>query len=152
MGIKACLTSVESKPSSQAIAWFLSRCKTMIYSGEASVYSGMVIYLMVMVMLKHIWVFISTRLKKIKPIWRTVHVFCLFFILLLDVSVYLSVHLSFSVCLSPSIHLSICPCVCSPFHIFTCLTSYINGRLYYIKEEYINHNVEKHLALWKRKN
>lgn len=66
--------------------------------------------------------------------------------------VCLSICLSICPLVFICLHPSICLCVCSPFHIFTCLTSYINGRLYYIKEEYINHNVDKHLALWKRKN
>lgn len=64
MGIKACLTSVESQPSSQAIVEMQNDDLLSDLTGGASVYSGMVIYLMVMVMLKHIWVFISTRLKK----------------------------------------------------------------------------------------
>lgn len=70
---------------------------------------------------------------------------CLLSVLHLTVRcVCLSICLSICPLVFVCLHPSICPSVCVSVH--PCLTSYIDGRLYYIKEEYINHNVDKHLA------
>lgn len=157
MGIKVCLTSGES----QAIAWFLSRCKTMIYSvtclEEHQFIQGWS-YIWWLWSCKNIYEILS--LLDNKNLYGGVCNFCLFYILLLDMSMtvclsiylvlsILSVYQLVSICLHlsiyPFIHLSVCPSVClficlsvylsvcSSFHIFTSLTSYINGWLYYIK-------------------
>lgn len=63
MGIKACLTAIITGHRMVLVEMQNDDLLSDL-TGGASVYSGMVIYLMVMVMLKHIWVFISTRLKK----------------------------------------------------------------------------------------